>query len=341
MTKLIDSNLFFTYTHDFLRSYLPNQLGRSLQTIRTYQFGLSLFHRYLNEKLNTSIRTFTFKDCSVELVQEYLRYLKESKNNSAATRNLRLTTLCSYLDYCSMRDISIEQIRIQIKKIKKAKLIQSEKELLSKEALEAILKQPKENKIGRRNRTMMIVLYDTAIRCKELVQLKRQDIVIDRRNPYMRIHGKGNKERIVPISLKTQDHLETYFEVYEVCEPQQLVFFTNIHGNIHQISEGTVERFVQQYADQARREFDIPERVYPHMFRRSRAKSLYRNGVELVLISRILGHSSIETTKAYAIPSLEMMARAIESVESSELKAEPLLINTVSEEEMARLCGLR
>lgn len=341
MTKSIESNLFFAYTHDFLRNYLPNQLGRSPQTIRTYQFGLFIFHRYLNEELNISIRTFTFKDCSVELVQEYLRYLKESKNNSAATRNLRLTTICSYLDYCSMRDISIEQIKIQIKKIKKAKLIQSEKALLSDEALEAILKQPKENKIGRRNRTMMIVLYDTAIRCKELVQLKRQDVVLNRHNPYMKIQGKGNKERIVPISLKTQDHLKIYFELYEVYEPQQLVFFTKIHGNIQQMSEGTVECFIQQYADQARSKSDIPERVYPHMFRRSRATSLYRNGVELVLISRILGHSSIETTKAYAIPSLEMMASAIESVESSEVRVESLLINSVSEEEMARLCGLR
>lgn len=77
------------------------------------------------------------------------------------------------------------------------------------------------------------------------------------------------------------------------------------------------------------------------MFRRSRATSLYRNGVELVLISRILGHSSIETTKVYAIPSLEMMTSAIESAESSEARTEPLLIDSVSEEEMARLCGLR
>ena len=77
------------------------------------------------------------------------------------------------------------------------------------------------------------------------------------------------------------------------------------------------------------------------MFRRTRANNLYQNGVELELVSRILGHSSTETTKEYAKPSIEMLRKAIESVETPEQANEELLWSACSEEEMAKLCGLR
>ena len=75
------------------------------------------------------------------------------------------------------------------------------------------------------------------------------------------------------------------------------------------------------------------------LLRRTRATHLYRNGVDLELVSRILGHSSTETTKIYATPSLEMIRRAMESVESPDVAEKPLWLG--NEEEMARLCGLR
>ncbi len=76
------------------------------------------------------------------------------------------------------------------------------------------------------------------------------------------------------------------------------------------------------------------------MIRRTRATNLYQNGVELALVSRILGHASLDTTKVYAKPSLDMMREALDSVSTPHTKNEtPLWIN--SEEEIAKLCGLR
>jgi Phage integrase family. len=77
------------------------------------------------------------------------------------------------------------------------------------------------------------------------------------------------------------------------------------------------------------------------MFRRTRATDLYQHGVELALISRILGHSSIETSKIYATPSMEMLRKAIESVETPEQAQEKPLWEKCSEDDMAKLCGLR
>ena len=123
---------------------------------------------------------------------------------------------------------------------------------------------------------------------------------------------------------------------------QSPFFYTKIKGRIGKMSEGNVERFIKQYAHIAKQECDdIPENVYPHMFRRTRATMLYQNGVELALISRILGHSSLETTKIYATPSIEMLKQAIESVETPVQLNDKPLWKSCSEDDLAKLCGLR
>jgi len=83
-----------------------------------------------------------------------------------------------------------------------------------------------------------------------------------------------------------------------------------IKGARHRISPGNIERIINKYADSIRGEFpSLPAQVYPHMFRRTRATNLYQSGVALELVSRILGHSSTETTKIYATPSIEMLKK--------------------------------
>ena len=83
---------------------------------------------------------------------------------------------------------------------------------------------------------------------------------------------------------------------------------------------------------------NLPEKVYPHMTRRTRATNLYQNGISLELVSRILGHSSMETTKIYAVPSIEMMRTAMEKGQLLNLEE---AIWPDNEEEIACLCGLR
>lgn len=83
---------------------------------------------------------------------------------------------------------------------------------------------------------------------------------------------------------------------------------------------------------------DLPQKVYPHMFRRTRATGLYQSGVELELVSRILGHASTQTTRIYATPSIEMLKTAMESNNIGMPEPEEWL---EGEEELARLCGLR
>ena len=106
------------------------------------------------------------------------------------------------------------------------------------------------------------------------------------------------------------------------------------------MSTGNIERIIKKYADKIRPDHpNLPKSCYPHMVRRTRATNMYQDGTELELISRILGHSSTQTTRIYATPSVEMMRKAMEHNNSAFPDEKPLWED--DESELARLCGIR
>lgn len=334
------NKLFFSKTLQYLDNYLPRQLGRSEETIRSYRDSLSSFRKYLYEEKNISIAKFTFEKCTRDLLLEYCAYLKEH-GNSAATCNVRLAAIKTYIQYVSDEDISLQSVALQVSRVPGMKIPKREKKLITNEGLAAILAQPKETKIGIRDKTIMVLLYDSAVRVSELTGLRINDV--DFNTLSIHICGKGNKERSVAITEKTAAHLKRYLSIYhsDQSNPGDFLFFTVIKGNVGRISTSTIERILQKYADEARTNCpDIPENVYPHLFRAERATHLYRDGVDSIMISKILGHSSIETTKIYALPSIEQMREAMNKVEMPADSAEKPLWED-DEDGMARLCGLR
>lgn len=154
---------------------------------------------------------------------------------------------------------------------------------------------------------------------------------------------KGTKNVPLLSAIKTAAHLKRYMSIYHAdgSNADDYLFYTVIKGKVGSVSMSTVERILQKYADEARKEYpDIPEHVYPHLFRAERATHLYRDGVDSIMISKILGHSSIETTKIYALPSMDQMREAMSKVNMPIDAAEKPLWEG-DEEEMARLCGLK
>jgi len=269
-------------------------------------------------------------------------YLSEL-NSKPGTRNQRLAALKSYLMFAADKDISLQSNELEIRRVPRCRVPRNEKTVICEDAMAAILQQPPNTNMGLRDRTIMILLYDTGARLAEVLGLHRSDVVIDGDNPYIRVNGKGSKQRIVPISAKTAAHLAHYISAYHTTGHSEtdLLFFTVIKNVVGMMSEGNVERFVKRYAREAQSACpSVPDHVHPHMFRRTRATQLYQNGVSLPLVSRLLGHTSLETTRQYAMPSLKMLRDAIESVETPEEKAvKPIWEG--DEATMAKLCGLR
>ncbi len=334
--------LFFSMTWEFLEEFLPRQCGRSLHTVESYRDALSLFRRYVLEALGMSIGSFTFAQCTRDCVIGFIKYL-EANRSSATTRNHRLAALKSYVAFAADKDVGLASIALIVRRIPHCRAPRREHVVIPEVAMATILQQPVNSRMGLRDRTIMILMYDSGARVGEILGLRVSDLAIGTDNPYIRIHGKGGKQRVVPITVKTGAHLIQYLEVFHGANAPdtEWLFYTVIKGSVAPMSEGNVERFINKYAEEARDRCDsVPEKVHPHMFRRTRATQLYQNGVSLPLVSRILGHASLQTTQLYAKPSIEMLREAIESVESPEQDAEkPLWVG--DEAVMARLSGLR
>lgn len=339
--KKLSQELFFSKTNDFLNLYLPSQAVRSANTISTYQDGLTVFRRYVTDKKKSSIRKFKFSDCTHDFLLDYMAFLK-STGCSESTCNNRLAAIRAYLKYVADGNVSMQSVALGAAKVPFLREPKKVKEIINEDDFAALLSAPPNNtRLGVRDQALMILLYDSAIRVNELLELKVSALNFDASIPYIRVHGKGDKERIIAITDKTVAHLKIYIGLFhEKKELERSLFYTVIKGTLAPMSTGNVERLIKKYAEQIRPEHPaLPKKVYPHMFRRTRATNLYQNGVELELVSRILGLESTQTTRIYATPSIEMMKDAMGASVNGIPEEQPVWLE--DEEELARLCGLR
>ena len=191
--------LFFSMTLEFLETYLPRQCGRSPHTVESYRDALSLFRRYVVNALGVSMRSFTFAECTRECVTGFMDYLAARKSNPG-TRNHRLAVLKSYLAFAADKDVALQSTALAVGRVPQFRQVRTERVMIPDEAMAAILRQPPETRLGLRDRTIMVMMYDSGGRLAEILGLRTSDIATDGDNPYVRINGKGGKQRIVPVS---------------------------------------------------------------------------------------------------------------------------------------------
>ncbi len=304
------ADLFFSKTKDFLDIFLKSQEQRSQDTIKAYRISLSSFYKYVTDVKGMKVMQFCFSDCTYEFVLSYSQYLQETQKLANSTVNQRLAALKSYLKYVSDGDIGLMQIYMAVQKVPLLKTPKLQRPVIEKEDLKAFLAEPENTKIGRRDRVLLALL-------------------------------KGKKTRSIVLNKKCADLVKDYVLHYHEpdASPDTPLFYTIIHGKINHMSQRNVERIVKKYGDSVRKEHpSLPDKTYPHMLRRTRATGLYRDGVPLELVSAILGHASSETTKIYAIPSIEQMREALSKGQPDEEETEKIWEG--KEAEIRRLFGL-
>lgn len=338
-TKDFDK-LFFSKTREFLDEFLLVQCSRSLHTIKAYRDSLTVFRRYVTSQ-GLSLKTFGFEDCSRDFLLDFMEYLQREGYEKSSC-NQRLAAIKSYLWYVADGDITWQQNALMVSRVPFLRTPEKGKSILSEDCLRALLSAPDNSRLGMRDATIMIVLYDSAIRLSELLGLKLSDVNLRKDTPYLRIKGKGDKERIVSLSDNSIEHLKNYICLFHHSNTPktEFLFYTVIHEYANAMSPSNVARIINKYARMIRLNYpELPDKVHPHMFRRTRATNLYQSEIELELVSRILGHASTLTTRIYAKPSLEMIKSAMDKSNPA-LNSEKQLWPD-DEDEFARICGLR
>lgn len=177
-----------------------------------------------------------------------------NKGCSAGTCNNRLAAIRSYLWCVADGEISMQSIALGASKVPFIKGTQKVKETIKPDDLAALLADSSDrSKIGIRDKTILILLYDSAIRVSELRELTLESLKLNETIPYIRVHGKGDKERIVSITDKTVEHLKRYIKIYHSeTNGDYPLFYTVIKGNLSTMSTGNVERILNKYAEKIR-----------------------------------------------------------------------------------------
>ena len=309
-------NDFFRLIRKYLLEYLPKQRCFSENTVTSYRQGLNLFVSYLRDVMQIPTNRITFSDCTRDIVLGYLDWLTAERGCSETSVNQRLMILRSFFKYAGETDCAYTAFGFDVASVPTRKTKGKAVDFLSEQALKALLAQPDVSKhTEHRNRFFMILMYDSAARCGELLSLKLKDLRIDDKTPVIYLHGKGDKTRVVPLLPETIEHFQRYIQTFHGNPPldkDAFVFYTKSRSTRTQMSADTVALFMRKYGTAAIKKCsDIPKRIHPHILRHTRAMHLYRQGMPIHLLSEFLGHASYETTKIYAYADTEMKKVAI------------------------------
>ena len=225
---------FQYYVTKFLTSYLSSQRNLSPNTISSYADTLRLILIWFENEKNITADRITLEDITKANITSFLNWLEDNRNVSVISRNLRLAAIHSFIHYVQIEDPSHLYEYQKILAIKNKKYQTTEILYLSLEQIKTILNAPDSaTKQGFRDKVLLTVLYDTAARVDELIHMKVEDIRLE--SPAtVKITGKGNKVRSVPLMGNTVELLNKYIDENDLkrkIHSTQEYLFVNRSGN--------------------------------------------------------------------------------------------------------------
>lgn len=313
---------FARHLSDFFGKYLPMECGVSSNTIKTYSYTFTLLLTYFEEEIFIKPENLCLADFTKERVIAFLNWLEKERQCSISTRNSRLAAIHSFFKYLQYRDIkSIAQWQ-DIMSLKRKRNVAPEMSYLTIEGIRLLLRQPDiRTRMGKRDFVLLGLLYDSGCRVQELINLTPGDIRQDETTT-VRLVGKGNKVRLVPLSPPEAKNLLTYIKETELDKPDKRgkPLFQNPQGA--SLSRMAILNIVKKYVEMAKSKKPelIPDGIGCHSFRHSKAMHMLEADINLVYIRDFLGHSSTTTTEVYARASEKMKADALSKINPNIVK---------------------
>jgi len=305
---------FAEYLESFFTDYLGAEQGVSKHTIRSYRDTFILLIDYMSDAKGISVDKLLMVNINREVILSFLNWLQEKRKNSSSTRNQRYAAIRSFFVFLERKDPTRLATWQSIRSIKLKKASAPTVNYLTIDGIMCLLDQvPTNDRHSRRNLTMLSLLYESGARVQELVDLTPSCLRLDK-PALMRLHGKGNKTRIVPLRQQQVDILTTYLEENNLnthSQRERPLFF-NSSGS--KLTCSGVTYILKTYVTMAKVVHPelIPEHISPHSLRHSKAMHLLQAGVNLVYIRDILGHVSVQTTEIYARADSKLKRESLE-----------------------------
>jgi site-specific recombinase XerD len=321
----------FALVESFFLEYLPRQRGASRHTVRAYRDALKLLFEFAARRSGREIASLELGDLDADTIAGFLDHIEANRSNSAATRNCRRAALRSFFKHLVRNDLahSLQYTRVLAIPSKKAR--QRPATYLEADDVRAIIAKPDRRTIdGWRDYTLLLFLYNCGARVSEVTGILWTDLqLVPPRQ--VRLHGKGRKERLVPLWRETADALHRLRSVAMGTDRQHV--FVNRHGLCGDDYDGrpaTIIVVAQRPAAYSGRCRLHPakicpavateehptlayKRITPHVLRHSCAVVLLQSGTDVTVIRDYLGHASVATTGRYITTNLQMKRDALET----------------------------
>ena len=280
-------------------NYIQYEKRYSIHTVDAYKRDLKQFFDFLLENFQ-----LTDTDNKSITHQQIRSWLSSLINNDINTRsvNRKISTLKAYFAFL----LKGETITINpMQKIISPKMSKKVTAYVEEESLNSMLDEEelKQGYSENRNYLIMEILYETGIRLSELINIKVQDI--DIHNLTIKVLGKRNKERIIPISITLKEKIKQYLEYKEkeivtISEKENYLFLTKKGKKIY-------PKFVYRIVFYYLSKITTNKKKSPHVLRHTFATHMLNHGADLNAIKEILGHSSLNATQVYSHSSLSKL----------------------------------
>lgn len=302
----------------FLMDYLTTQKNLSRNTMSSYRDTFILLFRFMQYSKDIPPEKLKLDDLNACCIQDFLLWLENVRNYSIASRNQRLAAIHSFFRYVIFLHPELILMCQQILEIPYGKVPQKAIHFLTEEQMKQLLAQPDiSNRTGLRDAAMLSLLYDSAARVQEFIDLDIYDLKVGK-SPALTLTGKGRKTRQVPLMNDTSHLLEIYLGHMSESkmETAAVPLFKSHMGK--RFTRPGITHVLQKYSHLAFGKAGIGFSVTPHVMRHSKGIHMLHAGINVYYIKEFLGHADLTTTERYYVRAdTEMKRKALAKMSSS------------------------
>lgn len=273
-----------TYFKDF-ENFLKLERNLSVNTIKSYRSDLKKLEFYLSK---TSAKKLSFID--PDIVREFL--YEQSKRVSAKTQARIISTLKTFFNFLVLEKLINDS---PIENIDYPKIDSKIPLVLTTDEIDKLISCAFSKKFGLRNQTIIEIMYSCGLRVSELTEMKISNIFFD--ESLIKILGKGNKERFIPLSSTAKKLLYNYitYNRKNLSQDKQSIDIVFLNNRGKKLTRVMVYNIINDAALEAK----INKKISPHTLRHSFATHLIENGADIISIQKMMGHENVVTTEKY------------------------------------------